>query len=578
VTGEATCGQTRFDPVFRNLYLVCGRGNHVEIVRGHVAPSQRTGITFDILTAPTSPGGGTVGDIFPDVAVDSSGNVYAVWIDKKNHNVYLSASTDQGTSWKTPIQVNGDPSNTNVWVWAAAGSQGVVDLVWYGTSFRGVPDSFPSWYESRQAAATIPWFTYFAQVNVNLATPAASTIYQVRASEHPSHLGQICQGGIGCTTSNGDRTMADFLAVAIDQAGAAVIVYDDTTNQHHGATVFAAKQTAGPGARGTRIVGTAPSNPMADRTGDAQWPHFRLGGPGSNQRAMDFTQVALSQPTPSRLRVTMRVADAASLTPPQGAQGIVWLTRWQSLALGDGGEPSFRIFYAGARSLAGSAPTFFSGTGTSANDAGVPGNGCFTTTPRNCKIVQYPREHAQSGSFDPWTGVITIDVPLADVGQPSVGSTLFSVTALSFGEVAGVEPADLFYQDVDATRAFDFTIGSAGGGGDHEGRGHGEMETDDHGGRGDFDVEDDSGGHGKVSFVDRSAGVRFASAFLSPIVVEGTTATITGTGFVNGAFTTFVVVVQDLAGPGTGRDTFSISLGTGYARAGVLLQGDIRIR
>src|SRR5439155_10831278 len=184
-----------------------------------------------------------------------------------------------------------------------------------------------------------------AQVNVDFTNPAASVIYQVRASEHPSHFGQICQGGLGCTTSSGDRTMADFLAVAIDAAGAAHIVYDDTTNQHHGAAVFAAKQIAGPGALGKQVRGTAPTNPMADRTGDAQYPHFFPGGPGPDHPAMDFTRLTLSQPSPSLLRATMTVSNAASLAPPTRATSIIWLTRWQSAAFGDDSEPSFRIFY-----------------------------------------------------------------------------------------------------------------------------------------------------------------------------------------------------------------------------------------
>jgi hypothetical protein len=64
---------------------------------------------------------------------------------------------------------------------------------------------------------------------------------------------------------------------------------------------------------------------------------------------------------------------------------------------------------------------------------------------------------------------------------------------------------------------------------------------------------------------------------VSSLTVVGTQATIVGTGFVNGAFTTFVAVVQDFRTPGVGSDTFSISLATGYVRYGVLLVGDIRV-
>jgi len=569
---DATCGQPRFDPVARNLYLVCLRGDHLEVARGHVNPGQRTGIHFDRLALPTSPSG-TVGDLFPALTVDTAGNLYGLWVDEKDHNVYLSASADHGATWTAPLHVNGAPANTNAWVWGTAGSPGIVDVVWYGTEVRGDPDAFPSWFNSRQAAAGIPWFVYFAQVRVDFANPGASSVLQVRASEHPNHLGQICQEGLGCTTSNGDRTMADYFSVTIDATGAARIVYDDTTNQHHAAAVFEARQIAGPGAFGKKIRGTAPANPMADPAGDAQFPHFSPTGPGPNQAAMDFTKVSLSQPAADRLRVTMKVANAANLAPPLGAQSIIWLTRWQSAATGDGGEPSFRIFYAGARSVAGGAPTFFSGTGTSANDDGVPGDGCVTNTPSNCKIVVYPAETAESGTFDPTKGTIAIDVPLADVGRPAVGAVLYSVTALSFGEVAG----NPLVQDVDATRAFDFAIASGTTPAKHKVTGAGTIATDASGNTGGFDLVADTGNGGKVAYADHGSGLTFASAFISSVTVEGTKATIRGTGFSNGAFTTFVVVVQDLAEPGTGSDTFSISLGSGYARSGVLLEGNIQV-
>ncbi len=139
----ATCGQTKFDPVLRNLYLPCVGGDHVDVITGHVDFMQRTGISFVHHGAPTSPGG-AVGDLFTTAAVDQAGNVYVAWVDTHDHNVYVSGSSDGGSTWTAPLQVNGDPANTNVWPWIVGGASGIVDVVWYGTSVRGDPGTFPS--------------------------------------------------------------------------------------------------------------------------------------------------------------------------------------------------------------------------------------------------------------------------------------------------------------------------------------------------------------------------------------------------------------------------------------------------
>ncbi len=574
IAPDAVCGQSKFEPVKRNLYLVCNRGGFVEIIRGHVNPGQRTGIVFTRQRAPNSPGG-SVGDLFPSMTFDTAGNIYAVWVDSSNHNVYLSASAAEGTTgtWTSPIQVNGDPANTNDFPWAVAGSPGTVDVVFYGTSTRGDADFFPSWFNNRHAAARIKWFPYLAQVHLDFTNPAASTIYQVQATSHPTHYGQICNLGLGCTLSDGDRTMADFFAVALDSTGAARIVFDDTTNQHHGAALFEARQVAGPGAFGQPVSGSAPTNPMSDPSGDAQFPHFFLvTGAGANQEHMDFLTLELSQSGSDRLKVRMVVLDASSLLPPPGAQSTIWLTRWQLKAQGDDGEESHRIFYVGAKSIAGGNPTFFSGTGISASNDGVPGNGCITNTPRNCKIILYPQEKSQTGSFNPLTGEIIIDVPFADVGGPSAGDVLFSVTALSFGEISG----DPLFQDVDATRAFDFplqrqpvAVRKVSGGG--------YIHTDQLENRGSFGLVAHTDLRGKITYIDHLTGMKFRSAMITSVTIEGNKVTIEGTGFADAVLTNFIVTVEDKAEPGTGIDTFSIQLGTGYSKSGELQGGNIQI-
>src|SRR5205085_5626733 len=95
---------------------------------------------------------GGPGHLFPAVATDKAGNVYAAWIDTSDSNVYYSSSTDQGATWTSPVQVNTAPAVTNEFLWAQGGSAGTVSLAWLGTDAAGQPDSFPNWSDSPQAA------------------------------------------------------------------------------------------------------------------------------------------------------------------------------------------------------------------------------------------------------------------------------------------------------------------------------------------------------------------------------------------------------------------------------------------
>jgi hypothetical protein len=583
VAGGAPCGRLTFDPVLRNLYLPCLRTNHVEIAKAHVNKGQRTGLQFSLVETPISPGG-AVGHLFGSLTTDRAGNVYVTWVDTNNNNVYLSSSTNAGSTWSTPLQVNGDPANTNVMPWAAAGAPGVVDIVFYGTSTRGDPDTFPSWLNNRQAATNVKWFTYFTQVQG--ATTTTPTIFQARASEHPTDYGQLCTQGLGCTVSGGDRTLADFFSLAIDSNGAAHLVIDDLTNQHHGAALFELTQVAGPSAIGTSLVQTNPNvaTGVTDPAGDAQVPHYFPTGAGPNQQALDILGLQLSQPDTLHLKVTLQVASLSSLLPPAGSNGLAWLTRWQFLTTGDGGEESYRIFYVGANSTAGQTPTFFAGTGTSATPTtgAFPGDGCVTTTPQNCKIIKYPNEKVETGTINTLTGIITITTPLTDIGSPITGDELFSVTALTFGWVTH-EP---ILQDADATVSFDYILSQTTTpsncpiGTSCKVTGGGYIFTDSQQDHGSFSIEmtvDQSGRiTGKIAYQDHGTGLDFRTALITSVFFVGTTVTIQGTGTANGTTTSFQITVQDNGDPGSGQDTFSIQL-TGYSKSGALQGGAIEI-
>jgi hypothetical protein len=518
------------------------------------------------------------------LTTDQAGNVYVVWVDANNNNVYLSTLTTAGNSWSAPLQVNGNPANTNIMPWAIAGTAGTVDIVFYGTGTRGDPNSFPSWLNNRQAATMVKWFPYFVQVQSATTTP---TIYQVQASEHPTDYGQICTQGLGCTISGGDRTLADFFSVAVDLNGAAHIIINDLTNQHHGAALFELTQVAGPSAIGTTLTPTNPNTAtgVTDPAGDAQVPHyFPITGAGSNFPALDLLSIQLSQPDISHLTVTLQLASLATLTPPTGSDGMIWLTRWQFLSTGDGGEESYRIFYVGANSTAGGSPTFFAGTGTSAAPTtGIPpGDGCVTTTPQNCKIIVYPNERVETGTINTSTGIITITTSLGDIGVPLRGDTLFSVTALTFGHVTH----DPILRDADATRAFDYIMGQTSTptncpqGTKCEVTGGGYIFVDQQQSHGSFSIEvtvDQSGRiKGKVGYQDHATGLDFRTALITSAFFTGDTVTVQGTGTANGTTTNFQIIVQD-NDSGSGPDTFSIQLGTGYSKSGPLQGGTIEI-
>jgi hypothetical protein len=347
------------------------------------------------------------------------------------------------------VKANTAPASTAEFLWAQGGTAGTLALAWYATDTAGQPDSFPNWAENPQGATSVKWWGYVGLVSN--AASLAPTIAQQRFTEKPMHYGQICNQGIGCTISGGDRTMADYFAFNFDRNGSLRIVYNDTTSQHHGAHLYEVRQLQGKTATGKSLREPVPKSPMKDAAGEAQWPHYSPTGDGLNQPQLDFTNLTLSQPSASMLRVKMTLANLNGLQPPPGKTSAVWLTRFQALSVGDFGEEAYRIFYLGAESTGGLPPQYFAGSTT-----------CTDTTPQNCKVVNYPRRMVAQGRICGST--ISVDVPVNGgfgIGLP-LGNTLYNVTAFSFGR--NNDTSDI-YADVDATHAFDFALGGPAGGG-----------------------------------------------------------------------------------------------------------------
>jgi hypothetical protein len=218
LTGEATFnniqGNLVADPFSHNVYDVYAAGMTGELkahtfTPNHIIVSRsidmgKTWIGNVVFTAAP---GTSLGNIFPALAVDPvNGTLYAVWSD--GHRVALSSSSDQGEHWSAPLTVSAAPANTALLPWVAA-YDGVVDVVYYGTSAASNLDPGADWH------------VYFAQL-------AGGSFAQTQVNAAPNHHGVVCTGGTGC--GPGTRNLLDLFQVAIDPVilKAAIIYTDDT--------------------------------------------------------------------------------------------------------------------------------------------------------------------------------------------------------------------------------------------------------------------------------------------------------------------------------------------------------------
>ena len=174
-------------------------------------------------------------NLFPALATDDFGFVYAVWLD--NSNVFYSFSANQGTTWSNPINVsfpvNG--GHANLFPWIAADANGHVGIVWFGDDRAGNSNNRatlePGHPASQGAACNsgmtcmqdwAKWNVYYAEsVNGHDATPffVSSVI-----SDHVIHRGTISTGGLG---GGADRSLADLFQIAFDPQHFANVAFSD---------------------------------------------------------------------------------------------------------------------------------------------------------------------------------------------------------------------------------------------------------------------------------------------------------------------------------------------------------------
>src|SRR5216683_2290577 len=151
----------------------------------------------------TCPSGAGLGNLFPALAVDTFGYLYAAWSD--NTTIYYSFSMSHGTSWSPTIKVTQNTSQagkSNVFPWIAADANGHVAIAWYGADQAGNSNTVP---------LTTKWNVYVAETVNGHAIKPMFTLSQ--ATDHVNHTGQISTGGL---LGSSDRSLADFFQIAID--------------------------------------------------------------------------------------------------------------------------------------------------------------------------------------------------------------------------------------------------------------------------------------------------------------------------------------------------------------------------
>jgi hypothetical protein len=211
-----------------------------------------------IYASPAGSLGATNGtaNIFPALATDGLGYVYAVWSD--NSNIYFAFSPTQGNTWSAPVRVNSGATvgMANVFPWVAADANGHAVVAWLGANQAGNSND-PAAMQPACADGTnscwAQWSVYLAET-VNGHSRRVKFV-QYTASDHFIHAGTVSTGGLG---GSANRNLGDFFQVALDR-------------QHRANISFADDHLASPECASQSPGHCADNDPLAFRVGT---PYF----------------------------------------------------------------------------------------------------------------------------------------------------------------------------------------------------------------------------------------------------------------------------------------------------------------
>jgi len=380
------------------------------------------------------PGHYLTGNLFASIAIDTRGNLYAVWSEYPVNKagdvsgagaIKLATSIDGARTWSKPIVVSPPSLGNNVMPWITAGDAGRIDIAWYGApqkkNAQGAygPDTLDNG----------TWDVYLAQSLDALSSEPSFAV--ARVTDHQTKFGNISTQGLG---GSPDRSLGDFMQVTTGSHGEAVVSYvDDTSADRNPDFCLGCGQTP-PEAAGPIMIATQNGGPslfasegeidgppgavgsVSDGSGDAFLSQL---GKTPAPPALDVTASSVKQSDPKHLVVTLSTADPhlaqdLMVDPTLGGPVGQWLVRWAAPTYGKHGDGN--IFYVGMESAGGGDPEFYTGTTEGLNTTHV-------------KYFTYPKTTSIPGTIKGNT--ISWTVPLADIGKPQSGDGLFSITAFT---------------------------------------------------------------------------------------------------------------------------------------------------
>jgi hypothetical protein len=388
------------------------------------------------------------------------------------HSLQPTGADPSKLTWSAPQRITGSggSTGTNTFPWIVAGSDGRVAVAYYHTSETSEKGTCASGSGTctLYGAGSFTKAEWSVQLAESLDAHGGSPGYTAAdVTEAPVKYGQICTNGLGCTTG-GDRSLGDFLQVTIDPQGAALVSYVNDTSGNTSAGENAgpeqiSRQISGPSllaSVGSVTEGSGPGlaiGSVHDPTGDADYSANGSRTPATDN--LDLTGASLANGSSNTLVAKIEVKSLSDLSTPvsEGGPDGSWLLRWTVVKPGTTGNGE--IYYAGMDNNAGAGgsgtPTFFDGS-----TAGIPP----ANPGEHTKYMTFPQTHtlsASQASYDAKTGVITLHIPLADVGNPPAGTVLYSGTAFTATATAPQSATTLFNQ-IDATAPFELVIGPPG--------------------------------------------------------------------------------------------------------------------